>query len=85
MFSSSALPVKSIPFPFKSFSLTLIAIVPYFFWLGYSGFPPLFYNFALCRIFPSPSWGIVCERLPSTQVPYDLRDTLGYFAANKPL
>ena len=32
-------------------------------------------------IFPNPDMGIVVERLPSTKVPYGLRNTLGYFAA----
>ena len=36
-------------------------------------------------IFPNPDMGMIVERLPSTQVPYGLRGTLGYFAANKPL
>ena len=35
----------------------------------------------LYRIFLIPDMALVVERLPSTQVPYDLRNTLGYFAA----
>nr|DAD72203.1 MAG TPA: hypothetical protein [Siphoviridae sp. ctTC45]DAF85519.1 MAG TPA: hypothetical protein [Siphoviridae sp. ct5jB2]DAV23220.1 MAG TPA: hypothetical protein [Caudoviricetes sp.] len=32
-------------------------------------------------VFQNPYMGIVVERLPSTQVPYGLRNTLGYFVA----
>lgn len=32
-------------------------------------------------IFPNPDMGMIVERLPSTQVPYGLWDTLGYFVA----
>ena len=32
-------------------------------------------------IFLNPDMGIVDERLPSSQVPYDLRNTLGHFVA----
>lgn len=72
--------VAVIPFPFNGFSPTPFAIEPYSYWFGYSGFPPLFYN-STKRIFPNPDMGIVVEPSPSTQVPYDLRSTLGCLAA----
>ena len=33
-------------------------------------------------IFPNPDKGMTVEPLPSTQVPYGLRNTLGYLAAS---
>ena len=64
-----------IPFPFNGFSPPSFAIRAYSYCCRYSGFPPLFSSL-------QPYVGMIVERLPSTQVPYDLWNTLGYFAAN---
>lgn len=72
--SSPSLHAESIPFRFKGISPTPFAIAPYDYCFGYSGFPPLFSS-------PKLYMNLVVECSPSTQVPYDLRNTLGCFTA----
>lgn len=44
-------------------------------------FHPYFIILHFKKIFLSPDMGVIVERSPSAQVPYDLRDTLGCFVA----
>lgn len=70
-----------ILFRLKVFNQRLLRLRPTSIELDIRDFHSYFIILFLKEYFLIPDTALVVERLPSTQVPHGLRDTLGYFAA----